>query len=249
MTSARILITTASRLRQEGLRRLDVIGGLNYAEAVTEAGGLPLFVPNVNPELAEAYLAAADGLLLSGGADADPRHFGQQPHPQLGLVDESRDAFEFALYQAAKAKGMPVLGICRGLQMINVAEGGSLHQHLPALPTTMQHDQRNADGTLFHEVALEPDSRLATGLGRRHLRVNSYHHQAIDRLGQGLRAVGGAADGVIEAAEGTGEPFILGVQWHPEMSFARYPEQRLPFQLFLDAVRRYRESSRPAAVA
>ncbi len=237
MTLPRILISTANKVRLETLRRFDVVGGLNYAEAVRRSGGLPLFLPNLEPEVADAYLENADGLLLSGGADADPRHFGQEPHPQLGLVDESRDAFEFALYRAAKARALPVFGICRGVQILNVAEGGSLHQHLPAVPGTIQHEQQNSDGSLSHEVRLEPRSSLARAFRSVAVRVNSYHHQAVDRLGDGLRATGWTSDGVIEALEGSGPQFVLGVQWHPEMSVARYPEQLAPFGLFLEAVR------------
>lgn len=246
MTRPRILISTATGLRLEGLRRRDAIGGLNYAEAVSRLGGLPTFLPNLEPELAEAYLEGADGLILAGGADADPKHFQQEPHPQLGLVDPERDAFEFALYRAAKARGLPVLGICRGIQMINVAEGGSLHQHLPAVPSTIQHEQRNIDGSLSHQVSLAPGSSLARTFGAEAVRVNSYHHQAVDRPGAGLEPIAWSSDGIVEALEGSGAQFVLGVQWHPEMSFARYPEQLAPFQLFIEAARRRRGAARAA---
>ena len=184
----------------------------------------------------------ADGLLLAGGADIDPMYFQQTPHPELGTVDESRDSFELALYQAAKTQHKPVLGICRGIQVINVAEGGSLHQHLPALESVMQHSQRNIDGSLFHEVVLEADSLLGRAYGRERIRTNSYHHQAVDALGDGLRVVGRTADGVIEALEGTGEHFVLATQWHPEMSYARYPQERVVFKTFIDAVTRQQSS-------
>lgn len=242
----RILISTATRLRTEGLRRRDVVGGLNYAEAVRRLGGAPLFLPNLAPEVAEAYVNDADGLILSGGADCDPRHFGQEPHPRLGLVDPERDAFEFALYRAAKARGLPILGICRGIQMINVAEGGTLHQHLPAVPSTIQHEQRNIDGSLSHQVSLAPGASLARAFGAEAVRVNSYHHQAVDRPGAGLEPVAWSSDGIVEALEGSGAPFVLGVQWHPEMSFERHPEQLAPFQLFIEAVRRRRGAAHAA---
>lgn len=240
MTPARIMISTASSPRTQGLWRSDSIGGLNYAEAISQTGGLPFFVPNLNPELAAAYLANADGLVLSGGGDIDPGYFGQPPHTDLGLVNEDRDLFELALYRAAKAKGIPILGICRGIQVINVAEGGTLHQHLPARPNTLQHSQKNKDGTPFHTVKLESSSMLAKHYGSETIRTNSYHHQAIDKLGTELKASAWAEDGTIEAVEGIGKTFgktfVLGVQWHPEMSFARYPEHLAPFRTFMERV-------------
>ncbi len=235
-------------MRLEGLRRADVVGGVNYAEAIVQCGGLPLFTPNLEPELAETFVEGADGLLLSGGEDVSPHFFGQTPQQGLGIVDETRDLFELALYKAAKRKGIPVLGICRGIQLVNVAEGGTLHQHLPAVPDTVQHGQRNIDGTLFHEVRLEPGSLLAKSYGAVTVRTNSYHHQAIDALGDGLRATGWATDGVVEAVEGTGTAFVLAVQWHPEMSFARYKEEIAPFEAFMDAVARHGKRLEPVHV-
>jgi len=236
MRHARILVSTSSVFRPVGLRRVDALTGLNYNEAVARLGGLPLMVSNLAPELAQAYLAEADGLLLTGGVDVDPSLFGAEPHPLLGLVDGPRDQFELALYHAARAKGVPVLGVCRGHQLINVAAGGTLHQHLPALTETVQHEQLEIGGAPSHGVALEPDSALAQAFGAEHVRTNSYHHQAVDRPGQGLRVVGRSADGVVEALEGTEGPFVLGVQWHPEMSFEAHPEQIAPFSAFMKAV-------------
>ena len=236
MTPARILISTATSPRTKGLWRSDCVGGLNYAEAIAQIGGVPLFAPNLAPELADTYLKSMDGLLLSGGGDLDPRHFQQAPHRALGYVDEARDLFEFALYRAAKAKGIPVLGICRGIQVINVAEGGTLHQHLPALPNTLQHSQENKDGTPSHGVRLESQSILAKSYGEQSIRTNSYHHQAIDQLGENLKATAWSEDSVIEAVESTDKSFVLGVQWHPEMSFRRYPEHLAPFQLFIQQI-------------
>ena len=233
----RILLSTASSPRVTGLRRTDSIGGQNYAEAVVEAGGLPYFVANLDPNLAEDYIAEARGLLLTGGADFDPETFDQDPHIDLGRVDYERDDFELALYKAAKAKGIPILGICRGLQAINIAEGGTLHQHVPAAGATAQHEQRNIDGTPSHKVTLEPDSFLAKAYGNFQIKTNSYHHQAVDKLGKNLKIVGRCNDGTIEALEGTGTPFVVGVQWHPEMSFAKHPEHLAPFRLFMSAVK------------
>jgi putative glutamine amidotransferase len=236
MTRPRILLSTSSFYRPSGLRRIDALTGLNYSEAVVQFGGLPVMLPNLSPELAEAYLAEADGLLLTGGVDVDPAYFGEEPHPLLGLVDLPRDRFEIALYQAARAHGIPVLGICRGHQIINVAAGGTLHQHLPAVANTVQHEQIDISGTPSHGVALEPASVLAKAFGAEKIRTNSYHHQAVDKPGKGFKITGRSADGLAEAIESTEGTFVLGVQWHPEMSFQAFPEQGAPFHAFMKAV-------------
>lgn len=244
---ARILISTSSSVRSTGIRRLDVVGGMNYAEAISQLGGVPFFAPNLATSFAEDYIAQVDGLLLSGGVDFDPSLYDTSPHPELGMIDEARDAFELASYHAARAKGIPVLGICRGIQAINVAEGGSLYQHLPALPDRHQHAQKNIDGSLFHRVDLEAGSSLALGFAKTSIRTNSYHHQAIERLGEELKIIGKAEDGTIEAVESQ-DGQVLGVQWHPEMSFERYPEQIVPFRVFMSRVETYITKHQPKHV-
>jgi putative glutamine amidotransferase len=234
----RILITTNSETLERNVNRVYTTVALQYAEAIAKMGGLPFFVGNLSPELAESYLEHADGVLFSGGVDVDPVHFGQAPHPNLGFVDEARDLFELALYKTAKRKGMPILGICRGIQLVNVAEGGTLHQHLPALPEMLQHSQMNPDGSLFHEVRLDSSSNLSKTFGRITIRTDSYHHQGLDKVGKELKAIAWTQDGLIEAVEGTGKTFVLGVQWHPEMSYVRYPEQLAPFVVFMEAVQK-----------
>lgn len=236
MRRPRILVTTSSVFRPTGLRRVDAVTGLNYSEAVAQLGGLPLLLGNLEPELAEAYLEDADGVLLTGGVDVDPDFYGAEPHPLLGLVDLPRDRFELALFGAARAKGVPVLGVCRGHQLINVALGGTLHQHLPALAGNVQHEQLEIGGTPSHGVALELGSALALAFGAAQVRTNSYHHQAVDKPGRGLRVVGQSADGTVEALESSEGSFVLGVQWHPEMSFQAHPEQIAPFRAFMRAV-------------
>lgn len=236
MDRPRILVSTSSSHRPMGLRRTDALTGLNYSEAVAQLGGLPLMLPNLEPELAEGYVQHADGLLLTGGVDVDPAYFGEEPHPLLGLVDLSRDTFEMALYKAARAQGLPILGVCRGHQLINVAAGGTLHQHIPALGKTVQHEQVDITGAPSHGVALEPDSALAAAFGQERVRTNSYHHQAVDRPGKGLKITGRSADGLAEAIENAEGSFVLGVQWHPEMSFSAFPEQIAPFRAFMSAV-------------
>lgn len=231
----RVLITTGLELRTTQLLREDAVTGRNYSQAVAAAGGLPLMVAALEPEQAEGYVDVADALVLSGGVDVDPARYGAVPAPELGRVDERRDAFELALYRAFRQAGKPVLGVCRGLQLINVAEGGTLHQHVPALEGALQHEQVDHRGTPLHPVSLEEGSRLARAFGRLEVRVNSYHHQAIDRLADTLEATATAPDGLIEAFEAR-SGFVLGVQWHPEMAYERHPEQRAPFDLLLEAV-------------
>lgn len=240
----RVLLSTGTEARTRGLFREDSLTGRNYSQAVAAAGGLPMMVAVLDPALAGSYVETADALLLTGGVDVDPQRYGAPPSPSLGAVDERRDAFELALYRAFRGAGKPILGVCRGHQLINVAEGGTLHQHVPAVEGAWQHEQRDIRGAPIHEVSLTPGSALAAALGAERVRVNSYHHQAIDRLGQGLTAVAHASDGLIEAVEGRSGAFLLGVQWHPEMAFRDFPEQRAPFDLLVNAARRHAEAGR-----
>ena len=187
-----------------------------YAAQVAAAGGLPVLLPPAAG--IEAALARLDGLILSGGGDLDPARYGADRHAKTGSVRPARDAAELALFTAAADRGLPVLGICRGLQVINAARGGTLHQHLPDV--VGHRDHAPAPGQYgAHPVRVAPGSAVAAALGRTALEsVPSAHHQAIDRLGQGLTAVAWAPDGIIEAVDIDipGSPFALAVQWHPE---------------------------------
>jgi putative glutamine amidotransferase len=184
-----------------------------YLDKVLAAGGIPVVLPAV-PGIADV-LARLDGLLLVGGGDVDPARYGAVPHRANGPVNVGRDAAELALLEEALAQRLPVLGICRGLQLLNVALGGTLHQHVPDV---VGHEGHAAGDGVFvrHAVHLHPRCGLARALRRTTLEVPSLHHQAIDRLGRGLTACGWADDGLIEAAELDGHPFTVGVQWHPE---------------------------------
>ncbi len=232
----RVLLSTSISIRSTGLMREDALTGRNYSQAVVAAGGLPLMVAVLDEQLAGEYAAGNDALLLTGGADVDPAAFGAHPEPGLGSVDERRDAFEIALYRAFRALRKPVLGVCRGLQVINVAEGGTLHQHIPALTQAWQHEQHDLRGTPLHPVKMAPGSRLAAAFGTTSVRANSYHHQAIDLVGAGLKAVAHAGDGLVEAVEERHGSWVLAVQWHPEMAYREHPEHHAPFRLLLDAV-------------
>ena len=198
--------------------------GLTYPEAIRRAGAIPLVIPPMDLTAIEPLLDGLWGLCLSGGPDLHPSCYGADPHPQLGPTEPPLDAFEIALLRAAEARDMPVLAICRGLQVLNVARGGTLVQDLPTQrPSDIDHRQGLPGATPTHDVTLE-DSLTSHCLGLREARVNSFHHQAVDRLGAGLRAVGWAPDGVIEAVEATDRAFTVGVQWHAE-SLIRSPEQ------------------------
>ncbi|MBA2665987.1 MAG: gamma-glutamyl-gamma-aminobutyrate hydrolase family protein [Trueperaceae bacterium] len=231
-----VLVTTASRDRDQGLRRQDAVTGRNYSQALRAEGALPVMAANLDVEAASELIERVDGLLLSGGADVAPERFAQAPHPGLGVVDEERDAFEIALYRAARARGLPVFGICRGIQLVNVAEGGTLHQHLPALAHAIQHDQRSIDGRPHHAVTLDGDSKSARAAGSTTVMTNSFHHQAVDTVAPSLRATGRTTDGIVEVLEGTSGAWLLCVEWHPEMMYATHPESRWPFRAFVEAL-------------
>ena len=205
--------------------------GLTYPEAVRRAGAVPVVIPPMDAAAIEPLLDGLWGLCLSGGPDLHPSCYGAQPHPELGPTEPHLDDFEIALLRAAEARDMPVLAICRGLQVLNVARGGTLIQDLPSeRPSEIDHRQSQAVATATHDVTLE-DSLTADCLGLRAARVNSFHHQAVDRLGDGLRAVGWAPDGVVEAIEATDRSYTVAVQWHAE-SMVRSPEQARLLEAF-----------------
>jgi putative glutamine amidotransferase len=184
-----------------------------YVEAVERAGGRPLLVPP-SEEAIEETLAALDGLLFSGGSDLDPELYEQEPHDETFGVHPERDRAELALLAAALDRDMPVLAVCRGSQVLNVARGGDLVQHLPDVVGDEKH--KHTPGTFAdHDVAVEDGTRLAALLGDR-APVKSHHHQGIGRVGEGLRVSAHAEDGTIEAVEDPSHRFAVGVLWHPE---------------------------------
>ena len=228
----------------------EVVLGKGYFAALAAAGAAPVVMPPLEPELAPAYVAGLAGLCLSGGPDVDPAQYGAEPHPKLGPTQPDIDRFELAVVREAERLGMPVLAICRGAQVLNVAHGGDLYQDLPSEVGTEVHHRRDRpeDPAVWHEVVVEPDSLLARVLGRERVEVNAYHHQAVRRLGDGLRAVAHAPDGVIEAIELPAAEFELGVQWHPE-GIADRPEQAALFAAFVDAAGRYAASTASTAAS
>lgn len=186
----------------------------SYAIAVERAGGVAMLLPPTVPAHAAAVLGGVDGLLLSGGADIDPQRYGAGPHPRSGAPRPDRDAWEWALLEEALDSDLPVLAVCRGMQVLNVALGGDLVQHLPDEIGTHLHQPRVGEHGR-HVVDLAPDSRLGRTIGPR-VDIATYHHQAVQTLGKGLTACGWAEDGIVEAVELIDRRWVFGVQWHPE---------------------------------
>lgn len=185
-----------------------------YAAAVESTGGVPVLLPPLGqPGAADAVVARLDGLVISGGADVEPERYGEEPHPRTANWRADRDSWETALLEAAEAVGLPVLGVCRGMQVMAVRGGGTLDQHVPDL---VGHEQHSPGGDEFGavEVTTAPGTRVASLVGDR-LSVNCHHHQSV-RTHPGFDAVAHAADGTLEAMEAPGERFCVGVQWHPE---------------------------------
>ena len=209
--------------------------GMPYVRALERSGAVPVVLPPVASELIPALIRGLDAVCLSGGPDIDPVAYGAAPHADLGPVEIDLDVFELGVARCADEAGLPILGICRGLQSLNVARGGTLHQHLPdVVGDTVTHRQSAPGWMTTHDVRVEAGSRLAAALGAEELAVNSFHHQAVERLGAGLRAVAWSADGAIEGVEGDR---VLAVQWHAEtLDTVSEPNARL-FRAFVEACR------------
>ncbi len=206
----------------------------DYVYAIASAGGEAVILPAGDSESASRLAGALDGILLSGGADLDPRHFGEDPHPGLGHVDPERDEFELALVRAAIQAGTPILAICRGMQVLNVAMGGTLYQDIPSqVSGAIKHRQDAPRYHASHKVAVERHSKLAGMVGAGDVLVNSLHHQAVREVAPGLIVSARATDGVIEGIESTHDLFVVGVQWHPECMTDVYPAMLEIFAAFV----------------
>jgi putative glutamine amidotransferase len=219
---------------------LRVRANASYTNAIRQAGMRPYILPPLDPRDADAMLEGTCGLVLTGGEDVGPSHYGIAPHPMLGEVHAERDAFELALVAAARARRLPTLAICRGIQVANVALGGTLVQDLPSeWPKVLPHDGDWPRDRRVHEVSVVAGSRLARALGADALHVNSFHHQAVALLGEGVTAVAHAPDGVIEGVEWQDDDWwMVGVQWHPEETTATTePWDRALFAAFGAATR------------
>lgn len=225
-------ITTYGR-GEDGRYRLPAA----YVEAVRRAGGVAVLLPPGDAEV-EELVARLDGFVLAGGGDVAPSLYGGEAHPEVARVDPERDAFEIALVRAAVALEIPALSICRGCQVLNVALGGTLHPHLPdVVGEKLAHRESSPDGEERHAVDVEPGSRLAAVMEAMRPVPVSSHHQAPAEVPAPLRVVARAEDGAIEAIEMPAHPWMIGVQWHPELSAAGDPSQQRLFDSLVAAAR------------
>jgi putative glutamine amidotransferase len=207
----------------------------DYHKCVAANGGIPIILPYINPEISLETLPLCDGIILSGGEDVDPKLFGQDPHLQLGPTTPERDLAEIALVKYALENNIPLFAICRGVQILNVALGGTLIQDIPSqVKEPIQHSQQNDRSHDTHWVTISRDSKLFEIVGSDRVRVNSLHHQAIGRVANDLRVVAQSSDGIVEAVEYIyPTTFTVGVQWHPESMARTNPTMNDMFKEFI----------------
>jgi putative glutamine amidotransferase len=237
VTTSEVRAAERVNLTPEGEpRSREMALGLPYLIGLEAAGGLPLVMPPLSEDAIEPLLDRLDGICLSGGPDLDPATYGARPHPELGPTEPDLDRFELAVARRADAREMPILAICRGTQALNIVRGGALHQHLPEISEEISHRQQTPGTEASHAVEIDPASRLAAALEGSEIDVNSFHHQAIDQLGEGLVVSARAPDGTIEAVEDPTRPFLIGVQWHAETLVHR-PYEAALFRHFVETCR------------
>ena len=205
-----------------------------YIESVRRAGGVPVLLPPNTADEVETLLPRLDGLIITGGADIDPKHYqGNSDHPNLTKIDHERDSSELALIRAWAKTDKPMLCVCRGMQVLNVAMGGTMHEHIPDVREKDIH--RDSNGLwAIHEISVDENSRLAKAMGASKVETYSGHHQAVKAIGQGLCVVAQAPDGIVEALEHEQHRWLLGVQWHPEKSSAIDPTQQALFNTLVN---------------
>ncbi|MEK7402634.1 MAG: gamma-glutamyl-gamma-aminobutyrate hydrolase family protein [Gemmatimonadota bacterium] len=241
MTTPLVLLTSTTK-DIGGLMRVRLNEA--YVNAARSAGLAPLVLPPVAPDELMPMLDIASGVILTGGEDIDPAEYGAKPHPAAGAPHPQRDKCELALARMARERGVPTLAICRGIQTVNVAFGGTLVQDIASeRPSNINHDQSDERATRLHQVSIEPDSRLAAAVGGSEISVNSSHHQSIDTLAPGLRLTARSPDDIVEGVEWFGDDWwMLGVQWHPEelVDDAKAWDRGL-FRAFAVEVARYKE--------
>jgi putative glutamine amidotransferase len=250
-----IAVTTSEmRLNQPTVRegeppQEEMALGIKYLRAIEAVGGIPVVVPPMGPDAVELLLDRVSGVCLSGGPDLHPDAYEARSHERLGPTWPELDAFELTLARAADERRLPILAICRGLQVLNVARGGTLHQHLPDLVgERIRHRQREPASEPTHWVTLTAASRLGEIFGRRRVKVNSCHHQAVADLGERLAVTGRASDGTVECLEALDREFVLGVQWHAECLVERRVHAAL-FAEFVEAARSFEEADDGLALA
>lgn len=215
----------------------------DYVSSVLSAGAVPLMIPmEDSEENLRQTLELVDGVIFSGGHDIAPIRYQEEPHQKLQEICPERDAFDFLLYRLTKEKKLPILGICRGFQLMNVSEGGKLYQDLSLKETeSFKHSQGHGPSILTHTVSIEAGSRLHEILGKEEIRVNSFHHQAVKSVSEKVAISGRALDEVIEAIEVKNYPFAVGVQFHPEMLQEKEEDMKKIFAALVSAAKEYRE--------
>ena len=214
--------------RPSGEKRLAL--NVCYPRSVEEAGGVPVLLPWQKPRTLARTLDRLDGLLLIGGDDLDPAVYKARRHPSVKPMDPEREAFDLELARQALSRRIPILGICFGCQLLNIARGGTLVQDIPSeVPGALKHREG------WHPVSVAPDSRLRRVLGVSRMGANSFHHQSVGSLGKGLKATAWTSDGVVEGIEDPDHPFLLGVQWHPERCTRSHPLHQRLFQALVKA--------------
>ena len=210
-----------------------------YINAVESTGGLPLIVPYLkSDESLETLIERCDGFIFTGGGDIDPRYYGEEKKPTCGDIEYNRDELEFRVFDSIFASGKPILAVCRGIQLVNVALGGTLYQDIPTeLDTGMIHKQKEPEDAPSHEVNVLESTPLYELLKSKRVVANSFHHQAIKKLGNGLKIMATADDGIIEGAYIPGERYFRAFQWHPERLVDIDAHNRLIFEDFINACR------------
>ncbi len=222
-----------------------------YVKAVLLAGGAPILLPpTMEPEAVRAAASVAQGVLFTGGADILSLNYGAEPDPACGQADATRDSMELTLAKVAAELGLPVLGVCRGMQLLNVAAGGTIVQDIPShIPEACRHNVETVEAVPVHTVEVEPGSHLARVLGATTLAVNSHHHQAVADAGRGLKVTARARDGVAEGMEAVDGRRLIAVQWHPEEMVSTDAPSLALFTWLIEEARRYQTKSQTAPVA
>ncbi len=248
-----IILITSYHVGQEELNEKKVRGKADqdisictwdYINAVMLSGGVPLAVPNIEgEENLDELVKLADGILFSGGEDVHPRYFKEEVLAGNMKICERRDKFEMGLAERVLPMDMPVLGICRGMQLLNIAAGGNIYQDIPMMyQTGLRHSNPDSSKSdIVHTVKLQEGTRISGYYGPGSKGVNSFHHQAVKELAPAFLAAAYAEDGLIEAYENIGDRFLVGVQWHPEMLFEKYPEELEIFKAFVESAKEYRD--------
>ncbi len=219
----------------------------DYIDSVFAAGGIPVNIPTIeNEDDYDYYMKMLDGILFTGGVDINPKFYGEEPLKEINSIVSAKDTCELGLFKKAYEKGMPIFGVCRGSQLINVALGGKLYQDINRqIPNSFGHYPNNiSEDELYHSVNIAEGSRLHNIMGEDKLYVNSFHHQAIKTLGSNLVVSAVSSDNIIEAIESNENRFLLGVQWHPEVLTKKYPEFLKLFSQFNKAAVTYKLNKR-----